>query len=126
MNTIQPVNTIPQTLEAVQIKSSGTKVRPASSGTIEARVETSTSANSPQVNLEAISRELNQFAERMGAELSFSVDSELNRVVMTVTRSGGDEVVFQIPSKEMLDLSRRLKEMEQRGDAKGALLGMMG
>lgn len=126
MTTIQPVNTIPQTLEAVQVKSSGTKVRSASSGATEARAETSTSASSPQVNLEAISRELNQFAERMGAELSFSVDSDLNQVVVTVSRPGGDEVIRQIPSKEMVDLARRLREMEQRGDAKGALLGMMG
>lgn len=130
--TIQPVNTISQTLESLGARFTGMKARNVPDEKSGARVETSVVAEPKQeerrqaANLEEMARELTRITQRMDVDLSFSVDHDLNKVVVTVTRSNSSEVVLQIPSEEVLALARRLREMEQRGDAKGALLGMTG
>lgn len=130
--TIQPANTISQTLESLSAKFTGMKARNVPDEKSGSRVETSVVVEPKQeerrqaANLEEMARELTRITQRMDVDLSFSVDHDLNKVVVTVTRSDSSEVVLQIPSEEVLALARRLREMEQRGDAKGALLGMMG
>lgn len=124
--TIQPVNTISHGLEALPANLSASKDKPASLDRVAANpVAVSTKKqqdNVPTIDTSRMTDELNKFIEKMGVELSFSVDRDLDMVVVTVTKTGSDEVVRQIPSKEMVDLTRRLKEMEARGEAKGALV----
>ena len=53
---------------------------------------------------------LRRYAERAGAELSFRVDDEYGRVIVTVQDRRDGTVLRQIPSEEVLRISRMLDE----------------
>lgn len=78
------------------------------------------------INLDEMAKELNKVTQSLGSELSFSVDSELNQVIVTVTDLDTKEVIRQIPSEEMIALAKRLREMESGGDARGLVVGIKG
>ena len=128
--TIQPVNTISLGPEVVPANMSGGNIKtvPADKAAAPAPVAAPVKQGAaPQTDTKQVTDELNKIIEKMGVELSFSVDKELNMVVVTVSKSDSNEVIRQIPSKDMVDLAKRLKEMEARGEAKGALLsGLIG
>lgn len=79
-----------------------------------------------QIDLDKMVEELKRLTERMAAELSFSIDRDLSRVVVTVTDSATKEVIRKIPPEELIELAKMLREMEARGDLKGILVGMEG
>lgn len=53
---------------------------------------------------------LQRYAEHAGAELSFRVDDELGRVIVTVQDRRDGTVLRQIPSEEVLRISRMIAE----------------
>ena len=53
---------------------------------------------------------LQRYAESAGAELSFRVDDEHGRVIVTVQDRRDGTVLRQIPSEEVLRISRMLDE----------------
>ena len=57
--------------------------------------------------------ELAQHAQNINRGLKFSVDSELDKTVITVYDPTTEEVIRQIPSEEVLNFARALK----KGDA---------
>lgn len=123
--SIQSINTVSlPSLEPSRGKASAGKAKPAP---VENQIRTS-NAESGYENAKPADmvRELNKLTHKMGSELSFSVDSELNQVVVTVTDLNTREVIRQIPSEEMIALARRLKEMDGGSDAKGVILRLNG
>jgi uncharacterized FlaG/YvyC family protein len=54
------------------------------------------------------------------------VDAGSGRAVYQVIQQGTGEVVLQIPSEEVLGISRRLREMENNGRSSGALVDREG
>lgn len=126
--SINPISQPPDLSQPKPVVVARAKAEPAEriSSKIDAAVAGSASREPSQAHLEAIAKELNQFSERISAELSFSVDHDLGQVIVTVTKPGSDEVIRQIPSREVVDLIKRLKEMQMRGDAKGVLVGLEG
>lgn len=62
---------------------------------------------------------LNSSIQSIQRNLQFSVDKELDQIVINVTDKETDEVVRQIPSEEVLDLARNLQDMvENRNNGK--------
>lgn len=59
-----------------------------------------------------------QLAEELNASLQsvtglhFRVDRELHKLVVTVVEKGSDTVIRQIPSEEMLELAKRIQDLE--------------
>jgi len=88
--------------------------------------------STPQrVKLDEVVAEITELSQRMKTDLNFSVDKDLGRVIIKVTRpsngpGAGEEVVRQIPSEEMLDLAKRMKEVQEGGEPKGMLISLEG
>lgn len=125
----QSINPISKAQDFQQSKPVGVKVRAESSerqSNTVSGVAGDSHKEPSRAHLEALTKELNRFSERISGELSFTVDHDLDQVIITVTKPGSDEVIRQIPTREVVDLIRRLKEMQMRGDAKGVLVGLEG
>jgi len=62
---------------------------------------------------------LNSSIQSVQRNLQFSVDKELDQIVINVTDKETDEIVRQIPSEDVLDLARNLQDMvESRNNGK--------
>ncbi len=59
---------------------------------------------------EDLAAALQKHAERAGAELSFRVDEELGRIVITVLDRRDGTILRQIPSEEAMRIARYLAE----------------
>lgn len=60
------------------------------------------------------------YVQNITRELNFSVDETLGKTVVTVVDQTTGDVIRQIPSEDMLELSRNLTEIRERS-AKGLL-----
>ena len=67
--------------------------------------------------------ELNQVSQNIQRRLSFQVDDELGQTVVRVIDRETDELIRQIPSDEVLALSKRLKELS--GDVSEVSSGIL-
>ncbi|NWJ41146.1 MAG: flagellar protein FlaG [Geothrix sp.] len=74
----------------------------------------------------AAAAQINQHLQQAEPELKLQVDAGSGRTVYQVIQQGTGEVVLQIPSEEVLGMSRRLREMEGQGHSSGALVDREG
>jgi flagellar protein FlaG len=65
--------------------------------------------------LEGMVSDLNELAQKMRRELQFSVEEDSGQMVVKVIDTETDEIIRQIPAKEVLELRKRL------ADAAGAI-----
>ncbi len=56
--------------------------------------------------------ELNNTEQVISRNLEFHVDANSGRTVITVIDTNSNEVIRQIPSEQLLEISRRLKDLE--------------
>jgi len=66
--------------------------------------------------------ELNNINQNIQRSLKFEVDEDSGETVVTVKDKQSGEVIRQIPSEEMLSLSKRLKALNGNVEATGILL----
>jgi uncharacterized FlaG/YvyC family protein len=59
-------------------------------------------------------------------ELKLQVDTGSGRTVFQVVQQSTGEVVLQVPSEEVLGMSRRVRQMESQGGGPGALVDREG
>ncbi|MEP0356986.1 flagellar protein FlaG [Paraglaciecola sp.] len=78
-----------------------------------------------QVNPEKIEEAVSQISEFVQAssrQLTFSIDEDSHKQVVKVTDSESGDVIRQIPSEEVLELSERLEDLQTEvGTAVGLL-----
>ncbi|MGL6000655.1 MAG: flagellar protein FlaG [Plesiomonas sp.] len=60
--------------------------------------------------LSAVTQQLNEFMRGMNRQLSFHLDEDLNRQVVSVVDRESGEVIRQLPSKEMLELAKKMAD----------------
>ncbi|MAD17382.1 MAG: flagellar biosynthesis protein FlaG [Alteromonadaceae bacterium] len=60
---------------------------------------------------EALS-EVNEFVQTRNKQLNFSVDEDSGKQVVKVTDSESGDVIRQIPTEEVLNLSRRIQDLQ--------------
>jgi len=68
----------------------------------------------PTMSLEAtkqIARQINEFLKSSDSNVQFAIDSESSKVVVRVVDSQTREVIRQIPSEELLAISRSLDQL---------------
>ncbi|GEA11648.1 flagellar protein FlaG [Alteromonas sp. KUL49] len=58
-------------------------------------------------------REVESFLQTQNRNLTFSVDEETSKSVVTVKDSESGDVIRQIPSEEVLKLAERIQELQQ-------------
>jgi len=70
--------------------------------------------------------QVNQHLQQAQTDLKLQFDSASGRTVFQVVQQGTGEVVLQVPSEEVLGMSRRVREMEGQAGASGALVDKEG
>lgn len=63
---------------------------------------------------ERIVEQMNEFISSFNKDLSFRVDEESGREVVTIYEASSGEIIRQIPDEEMLEILRRLREQTSR------------
>lgn len=78
-------------------------------------------AQQPVSSPDARKKELNNavknvygYVQNITRELNFSVDQELGKTVVTVVDEVSGDVIRQIPSEDMLELSRHLADVREK------------
>ncbi len=59
-------------------------------------------------------KNLSGYVQNVTRELNFSIDEELHRPVVTVLDKETGEVIRQIPTEEMLELSKHVSESQEK------------
>jgi uncharacterized FlaG/YvyC family protein len=59
--------------------------------------------------------ELQQFNQSIDRSLQFKVDDELGVTIVRVVDKETDELIRQFPPEELINISRRLKELNEQG-----------
>lgn len=75
-----------------------------------------------QEALEKVVSQLNAYIQNTQRDVDFSVDDSTGRVVVRVIDSESEQVIRQIPSEEMLAISRHLVESLETEQPKGFLI----
>ena len=75
-----------------------------------------------QKALEKVVSQLNAYIQNTQRDVDFSIDDSTGRVVVKVIDSESEEVIRQIPSEEMLAISRHLIESLETEQPKGFLI----
>ena len=105
-----PINSVQQ--ENIIPLDSASRQTIASSVTSAAANQQQSSNQDRSVDLSASVNELNRAVQTIERKLEFRVDDNSGRTVITVRDSYSDEVIRQIPSDQLLQLSARLQEIE--------------
>ncbi|PCI73336.1 MAG: hypothetical protein COB38_01165 [Gammaproteobacteria bacterium] len=66
--------------------------------------------------------ELQQFNQSINRSLQFKVDEELGVTIVRVVDKETDELIRQFPPEELINLSRRLKELNEQGSSNQGVL----
>lgn len=75
-----------------------------------------------QEALEKVVSQLNAYIQNTQRDVDFSVDDSTGRVVVRVIDSESEQVIRQIPSEDMLAISRHLLESLETEQPKGFLI----
>ena len=92
---------------AAPLRAAADAARP--KGAASVKPEPTPSAEQARGELKRALDELNDQSRKEGRNLNFSIDDEVNRVVITVRQSQTGEVIRQIPSEAVLRLAHNLK-----------------
>ena len=66
--------------------------------------------------------QVNQHLQESQTDLKLQVDASSGRTVFQIVQQGTGEVVLQVPSAEVLGMSRRIRALESQAGASGALV----
>ncbi|RDU60999.1 FlaG family protein [Helicobacter marmotae] len=61
--------------------------------------------------LRDLSKKLNDEMKRIGTDLNFSYNENIPGLMVTVKQSNSDKVIREIPSKEAIELMKRMREV---------------
>lgn len=121
IQSVSPQSPIP---ESPKVTVSGENLKAVASS--KKHIEETLKSGLGHIGTDDLANKLGKLTQRLGTELSFSVDRDLNQVIVTVARQDTKEVIRQIPPEEVVELAKRLKEMESGGDMKGVIVGLKG
>lgn len=112
----------PAQLRSTQSVEGGSNSRSAEIRRAEQKVE-------PTFDFGALARavaEVQEYADLVsGRALSFAIDNQLNRSVITVVDSETESLVRQIPSEEILEAARLLKQQQAESAQANTIRGLL-
>ncbi|MEL1218957.1 flagellar protein FlaG [Aeromonas hydrophila] len=80
----------------------------------------------PQADIENEVQKLQEFSKLQGWTVNFSVEKDLDQVVIKVVDAETKSMIRQIPSEELLAISKRIKDLREsdatRGGSRAGLL----
>ena len=69
--------------------------------------------------------ELNSSNQLISRNLEFHIDNDSGRTVITVRDTKSNEVIRQIPSEQLLEISSRLKELQKGNNENSSATGIL-
>ncbi|WP_323968555.1 flagellar protein FlaG [Aeromonas veronii] len=70
-------------------------------------------------------QKLQEFGRSQGWTVNFSLERELNEVVIKVVDSDSKSVIRQIPSEELIALSKRIRELSEEHSSSSPRVGLL-
>lgn len=104
----------------VQLKPELKEVSKASLPLAEQTIETNTKNDKEEVQNEI--EKLQQYTQSIDRSLQFKVDEELGVTIVRVVDKNTDELIRQFPPEELINLSRRLKELNDQNTGNTGIL----
>jgi flagellar protein FlaG len=80
--------------------------------TVEAKAPPKVEEFEPQDLAKALD-DLAKFVEKLGRDLNFRMDDQLDKTIITVLDSGTNQIVRQIPSEEVVSIARQINDSLQ-------------
>ena len=80
--------------------------------------EKSSKQDTSEIDVEKEVQNLQEFSKLQGWTVNFSVEKDLEQVVIKVMEAHTKSMIRQIPSEELLAISKRIKDLRE-GDATG-------
>ena len=81
--------------------------------------------NQPPIDVENEVQKLQEFSQLQGWTVSFSVERDLDKVVIRVMDADTRAVIRQIPSEELLSISKRLQTLRETDGSSGSRSGLL-
>ena len=81
-------------------------------------LESNEALESNPKNLDQAVENVAGYVQNIARDISFSVDVDTHKPVVTVRDQQSGEVIRQIPNEEMLEISRNLEDAQRRSDDK--------
>jgi len=85
-----------------------------------------TASPSSSAALHAAAQEVQKYLAKAPSELQFDVDKSSGRFLFKVVNPATKEVIYQVPSEEVLAMARKLRELDQPKGAAGVLVDKEG
>ena len=76
--------------------------------------------------LQGAAQEVQKYLPKASSELQFDVDKSTGRFLFKVINPVTKEVIYQVPSEEVLAMARKLRELDQPKGAAGVLVDKEG
>ncbi|KAB7684575.1 flagellar protein FlaG [Plesiomonas shigelloides] len=67
-------------------------------------------SDNDHTDLSVVTQQINEFMRGMNRQLSFHLDEDLNRQVVSVVDRESGDVIRQLPSEEMLELAKKMAD----------------
>ena len=67
-------------------------------------------SDNDHTDLSVVTQQINEFMRGMNRQLSFHLDEDLNRLVVSVVDRESGDVIRQLPSEEMLELAKKMAD----------------
>jgi flagellar protein FlaG len=113
VSQINPAGTLP-------ILAAGTSPTPIATRSAPAQAAVAVAQNPG--SQEVAVAQVNEHLQQAQTDLKMQMDPSSGRAVFQIVRQGTGDVVLQIPSEEVLGMSRRLRQMEAQTSNTGALV----
>jgi len=100
----------------------------AGSSTVLPKAEPKDDAKSPADMMQDIieqAQELQEMSQIKGWAVNFRIDNDLDKTVITVVDSETQQTIRQIPSEELLNISRRVQSMQNGESGNQGLSGLL-
>lgn len=100
----------------------------AGSSTAMSKAEPKDEAKSPAEMMQDIikqAQELQEMSQLKGWAVNFRIDNDLDKTVITVVDSETQQMIRQIPSEELLNISRRVQSMQNGESDSQGLSGLL-
>lgn len=111
----------PATAKAVDTVQSGRETEPkASAGTDPKAI-----AEAQRKEAEKQAQNLQEVSELKGWNVSFRVDNDLDKTIIKVVDADTDKMIRQIPSEELLTISKRIQALRDGDDSGSELSGLL-
>ncbi|MDE3032554.1 MAG: flagellar protein FlaG [Acidobacteriota bacterium] len=85
-----------------------------------------TAPSSSPAALQAAAQDVQKYLAKAPSELQFDVDKSTGRFLFKVINPVTKEVIYQVPSEEVLAMARKLRELDQSKGATGVLVDKEG